>query len=98
MPLPVFIGDEVTACGYRLAGADVRMPAPREAAHALRRARREQPPLILMTAEYAERVPEDQLHAALAALAPPLLVVPDAAGRVPVPDLVGRIRAQVGVE
>lgn len=98
MALPVFIGDEVTAAGFRLAGLDTRAPAREEAGRALARAREEGPPLILLTAEYAEQVTDSALHAALVAGRPLLLLVPDAAGRVPVPDLLARIRARVGLE
>lgn len=93
----IFIGDEVTASGYRLAGADARVTASDDAAAALRRARDERPSLILLTAELAESIDVGELEAALTALAPLLLLVPDAAGRVPVPDLAARVRAAIGV-
>ena len=94
---PVFIGDEVTAAGYRLAGLEVRLAGPGEGAAALEQACREDPPLVLITAECAAGVPEAELARRLAALDPPLLVVADAAGRVPPPDVVADLRAQVGL-
>ncbi|MFW6023656.1 MAG: V-type ATP synthase subunit F, partial [Myxococcota bacterium] len=55
MGRPVFIGDEVTAAGYRLAGLDVRVPPPEDAGEALRAARATAP-IVLVTAEVVEHV------------------------------------------
>lgn len=70
------ICDEVTALGWRLAGARVEVPQPEQVeaawhdclAHAQ---------LVLITAELAARLPPAQLSAALAASRPPVLVIPD---------------------
>lgn len=94
---PLFLGDELTAAGYRLAGADVRVVAPVDAEAALAEAGERGYALILMTAECAAGVPEQRLHAALAGISPSVLLVPDAAGRVPVPDFASRIRRQLGL-
>lgn len=96
MAAPVFIGDEVTAAGYRLAGARIYTPAPDGVIGILHQARSEAP-LILITAEYAAQVPAAILNAALAAPRPPLIIVPDVRGAVPLPDLAARIRAQLGI-
>ncbi len=95
--LPVFIGDEVTAAAYRLAGLDVEIAAPAEAAARLDAALRRKPPLILMTATCADAIPAGQLDAALAAFAPPVAIVPDAMAARPGPDLVGRVEATLGI-
>jgi hypothetical protein len=58
MPAPAFIGDEVSAAGFRLAGA---------------------------------------LRPILAAARPLVLLVPDVRGAIAVPDVVGPIRAQLGM-
>ncbi len=97
MDRPLFIGDEVTAAGYRLAGLEVRTPAPSEIAPALEEARKELPPLILVTAELGEQLGADELDRLLGEARPPIHLVEDAAGRVPVPDLAARIRTRVGV-
>jgi len=94
---PVFIGDEVTAAAYRLAGFDVRAGAPAEAPTLLARALREPPPLILITAEYAAAVPAADLEAALARLDPPVAIVPDAGARAPLPDFMAHVRASLGI-
>ena len=97
MGVPVFIGDEVTAAGYRLAGMEVRLTEPAEGEAALVKACEDDPPLVLITAECALGVPETLLLRRLRALRPPVLVVADAAGRVPVPDVVEQLRARVGL-
>jgi len=98
MPRPVFIGDEVTAAGFRLAGLEVYVPAPEGTPSALEAARAANPPLILLTAEYAAYLDPATLEDNLAALEPAMHLVTDAGGRVTVPDLAATIRARVGVE
>ncbi len=97
MRAPIYLGDEVTAAGYRLAGAQVRTPAGGEEntafADALLLA-----PLILVSAAVAARVDAAQLRAALTALQPLVLIVPDGRGEVVRPDLAARLRGQMGME
>jgi vacuolar-type H+-ATPase subunit F/Vma7 len=97
MARSIFIGDEVTAAGFRLAGLEVRVPAPEETAAALQAAQAANPPLILLTAEYAAYLDPATLEEALTALGPALHLVTDAGGRVAVPDLAATVRARVGV-
>ena len=97
MAAPVYLGDEVSAAGYRLAGAVVRTPPPGEEAAALAWARGVAP-LVLVAAPVAAVIAEPALRAALAATAPLVLVVPDLQGAVPLPDLAARLRAQLGLE
>ncbi len=97
MPAPVFIGDEISAAGFRLAGVDVRVPPRGEETEALREAR-ERAELILITARCAGRIPQEILNRALAALFPLVLIVPDVRGEEMPPDLVSRLRAQLGME
>lgn len=94
---PVFLGDEISAAGFRLAGAQVRTPPAGEETSFLEWARREAP-LVLITAELASRIPASALSRALAAVAPPVLVVPDVRARVLPPDLSALIRRQLGIE
>jgi vacuolar-type H+-ATPase subunit F/Vma7 len=94
---PVFIGDEITAQGYRLAGALVRIPEPREVESALEGAVG-QSEIIFITAEFAAMVSEGTLRRLLAALTPQLVIVPDVRGRVPLPDLSQALRASLGVQ
>lgn len=97
MSAPIFIGDEISASAYRLAGAVVRIPASDELTAALKRACAESD-LVLITAEYAQRLPSDELAQMQARLQPLVLVVPDVRDQVPVPDFAKRLRSQLGVE
>ena len=97
MTVPIYLGDEVGAAGYRLAGALVRTPAASEAPAALAWAR-SRAPLVLLSAAVAAQIGEGALRPALLALTPLVLIVPDSHGEVPVPDLGARLRAQLGLE
>jgi vacuolar-type H+-ATPase subunit F/Vma7 len=93
----IYLGDEVSAAGYRLAGVLVRTPGAGEEASALARAR-SQAPLVLLSADVAAGIGEAALRGALSALAPLVLIVPDLHGQVPLPDLAARLRGQLGLE
>lgn len=93
----MFLGDEVSAAGYRIAGALVRTPRAGEEAAALAWARARSP-LVLVSASVAAGIGEAVLRHALSALAPLVLVVPDLHGEVPLDDLAARLRAQLGLE
>lgn len=97
MDAPVYIGDEISAAGWRLAGVRVIVPDPGAEAEALADARAGAP-LVLVSAATALHIDEALLASAGAALAPLLLVVPDPQGEAPVPDLARRLRAQLGLE
>jgi vacuolar-type H+-ATPase subunit F/Vma7 len=93
----IYIGDELTGAGFRLAGAQVLQPAAGEEAASLTRAQCDGQ-LILVSADVAARIPGASLDAALAALAPLTLVVPDLLGRQPVPSRAQRLRRRMGME
>ena len=97
MGTAVFLGDELTAAGFRLTGIDTVVPEPEAAGEALQAARK-QAALVIMTAELARHVPADELEAALMAEAPALAVIPDILFRTPVPDLAKRLRRALGIE
>ena len=94
--LPVFIGDEVSACGYRLAGLQVRVPG-RDELDAVLAAACEQAPLVLITAGVARWLPAAQLERLLAGVDPLLVVVPDVLGAAGADDVATRMRRQLGV-
>jgi len=100
MTAPIYLGDEVSAAGYRLAGAVVRTPAPGEETAALARACAQEPrvPLVLVSAAVAAGVAEAVLARTLSALSPLVLIVPDLQGAATVPDLAARLRLQLGFE
>jgi len=92
-----FIGDELTATGYRLAGVRAWIVPPEEAAEALRAAR-EEAELVLIAPAHASHVPGDELEEALGSLAPLTLVVDDILEREAPPDLERAMRGALGVE
>jgi len=97
MPAAVYLGDAVSAAGFRLAGALVRTPSAGEEASALAWARAHAP-LVLLSSSVASHIGEAVLRAALSALAPLVLIVPDLHGEVPLPDLAARLRSQLGLD
>jgi vacuolar-type H+-ATPase subunit F/Vma7 len=97
MARPVFIGDEVAAAGFRLAGAEVQIPPPGGEAAALETARAGAP-LVMVSAAVAARLPAQVLRAAVRATAPITVVVPDLQGEFASPDLAGRLRRQLGID
>jgi vacuolar-type H+-ATPase subunit F/Vma7 len=93
----VFIGDELTAAGFRLTGVETVVPNPEKTAAALAEAR-DEADLVIITAEAAERVPADVLETSLAAQAPVVAVIPDVLARAEPPDLARRLRGALGIE
>jgi vacuolar-type H+-ATPase subunit F/Vma7 len=108
-----FIGDEVSALGFRLAGVDAHTPGPGEGPALFARLRCEAA-LILLTQEALAWVGEGALQAALAAregghignagavsdaraCRPLVLVIPDVRGRQQPPDIGASIRRQLGM-
>ena len=75
----IFVGDEVTAQGFRLAGARVCTPEPGSELAGFRDARRDGA-LILLDPDCARRLPRNELDAALGAMSPMVLVVPSRPG------------------
>jgi vacuolar-type H+-ATPase subunit F/Vma7 len=97
MSAPAYIGDEVSAAGYRLAGAHVCVPVEGAATAAFDEACARSA-LVLVSATVAARIDPVMLRSALMALAPLVLIVPDMQGEVALPDLAARLRAQLGME
>jgi vacuolar-type H+-ATPase subunit F/Vma7 len=96
VPLPVFIGDEVSACGYRLAGLQVHVPG-RDELDAVLAAACEEAPLVLISAGVARWLPAAQLERLLARVEPLLVVVPDVREPAGPDDVASRMRRQLGV-
>jgi vacuolar-type H+-ATPase subunit F/Vma7 len=92
-----FIGDEVTAAGFRMAGLRTLVPRSGAEAECLAAAR-ETAGLIYLAAEVAGRIPGAALDVALRDAAPPVLIVPDLNGRVAPPDMERRILGLLGLE
>jgi vacuolar-type H+-ATPase subunit F/Vma7 len=96
MATVVFIGDEVAAAGFRLAGAQVLVPQAGAEEQALASARAVAD-VILIGAETAVHLPRAVLSDAAAARSPMVFVVPDVRGRVTLPDPVASLYGQLGV-
>lgn len=92
-----FIGDEVSATGFRLAGARVHVPPPGGVREAFDAARGEAA-VVLVTAALAAELPPALLEEALGAIAPLVLVVDDLLGTAAPPDLEAAMRRALGVE
>jgi len=96
MAFCAFIGDEVSAAGFRLAGVDVHVPVA-DGAEMLFRHLLGESQLVLITAEVAAWLPADLLARTLRADRPHILVIPDLRGRVEAPDLSILLRRQLGM-
>ena len=98
----VYVGDEIASVGWRLAGAHTVVPPPGGEAAALDAALARASPaaasLVLVSAAVAARLDGRRLQAAVAALAPLVLVVPDTQGTTAVPALAQRLAAQLGLD
>jgi len=92
-----FIGDEVTAAGYRLAGAATLTPEPGQIPDALERAL-EASELVLLSQACARLVPAARLERLLRSSSPLLLIVPDAVGGPAPPALAARVRRSLGIQ
>ena len=97
MAQPAFIGDELSAAGFRLAGAQTFLPGPGEELAMFRRALG-QNPLVMITAQMAARLPSAVLTSALLTSHPLVVVIPDVRVQVPVADLAGLVRQELGIE
>jgi vacuolar-type H+-ATPase subunit F/Vma7 len=93
-----YIGDEATAAGYRLAGADVRVPTVADVAEVFRRACESDTDLVLLSAEFAAALPRAELEAAVLGDRPLVAIVPDAHGRHASPDVARDVRLALGIE
>jgi vacuolar-type H+-ATPase subunit F/Vma7 len=96
MRIPVFIGDELAASGFRLGGADIRVVDETNVEDAFDAAAATAD-LILLSADSASQLPPEKLVTALKALQPLLVVVPDAVGTSP-PDLRRHVRRTLDLE
>lgn len=97
MASAIFIGDELTATGFRLAGIELIVPVPEAASAAFKEAR-SRAGLVIMTAALARHLPAADLEAALLAETPSVALIPDMRHQAPLPDLTRRLRTVLGIE
>ncbi|MEY6433424.1 V-type ATP synthase subunit F [Thioalkalicoccus limnaeus] len=91
-----FLGDEVSAAGFRLTGVATHVPRPDEIPALVRRLG-EEVEVILLTAEVAAQLPKGWLDETHAADWPLVCVMPDIRGHQEPPDFAGPIRGQLGI-
>jgi len=93
----VFIGDELTAAGFRLTGIETIAPRPDEVAPAFAEATK-RAGLVIITAALTGHLPRGELDAAMAAESPAVAIIPDVLFAAPPPDLAQRVRQILGIE
>ena len=93
----VFIGDEVTAAAFRLAGVTAQVPKISDLRRVFEKAF-DEADLVLITADYARALDEESLHTAIRRAAPLVLVVPDGGNRYWPEDLDARVDRVLGIE
>ena len=96
MAAPVFIGDELTAAGYRLAGIRIRTPEPEDVLQTLEWASTDSS-LIMITPDYINVLSSDDYNRFLSQETPAVIVVPDIRGATSMEDFARTLRAQLGV-
>ena len=96
MGAPVYIGDAVSATGYRLAGLRVQVPDTADLLAQIEQAATDAS-LVLLGADLAAQLPLAALDRLLSAVSPAVVVVPDVRAQAELPDLANRLRQQLGV-
>jgi vacuolar-type H+-ATPase subunit F/Vma7 len=97
MDSPVYIGEELGATGYRLAGAQTFVCADGDSVEELLENALARAPLLLLGAGVANRLPAARLHALLRSSRPLVVVVPDFGTGAEPPDLTSWLRGQLGM-
>lgn len=97
MDTPVYIGNELSATGYRLAGAQTFVAESAINIEELIEEAVEHSPLVLLGAGVAAALPPERLRALLRTLKPRVVVVPDIGGTSAPPDLAAWLRGQLGM-
>ena len=93
----IFLGDELSAAGYRLAGVDARVPAPGDEAACFDRALKEAS-IVLIGSRCASSIAPAALEAALALLSPLVVVIPDWDGTQLASEPANKVRRVLGLE
>ncbi len=93
----VYVGDELSAAGFRLAGVAARVPKAGSEAECLVDTRLEAQ-VVLLGIRCAASIPPEILEPALASPSPLVMVVPDLNGAWPATDSASKVRRLLGVE
>jgi len=97
MGAAIFIGDELSASGFRRAGIATLVPKPDAVGAAFEEAR-SRGSLVIITADVARYIAAPQIEAAMLAEGPAIAIIPDVLFSAPVPDLTGKLRTVLGIE
>ncbi len=97
MGAAIFIGDELSASGFRLTGIATLVPKPEAVGAAFAEAI-SRGSLVIITADVARHIPAAQLEAAMLAEEPTITIIPDVLFSAPVPELIGKLRSVLGIE
>jgi vacuolar-type H+-ATPase subunit F/Vma7 len=97
MGAAIFIGDEVAAAGFRLAGIETMTPTIEAIVPALEEAKRKAA-LVIIAASIARHIPRSDLETTLRAAQPIVVIVSDLLSPARSPDLGGRLRVLLGIE
>lgn len=94
---PIVISDRLTAAGFRLAGLETAIATAKDVAVHVRAAIRRQQP-VLLTADLAAHMSDEELAGMIRRAHPPLAIIPDVSGHGESPELAGRVKRALGVE
>jgi len=96
MAVAEFIGDAVSAAGYRLCGIETRVADHSNALKLINRAC-DRAEMVLVSSSMLPYLRAAELDELLARTRPPVLIVPDVRGLHDVPDIASRINKQLGL-
>ena len=96
MAIAEYIGDEVSAAGYRLCGVYAHAADMHTASPLIRQAC-ERAALVLVGSSAAQYLSSAERDSLLASVSPPVLIVSDFYGNPAVPDIATRIHKQLGM-
>lgn len=96
MSVAEFIGDEVSAAGYRLCGIEAHVAAGDNALSLIKKSC-ERASLVLVSSSTLQYIRSEDLDGLLANIQPPVLIVPDVRGMKDVPDVASRVNKQLGL-
>lgn len=91
------LADELTASGWRLVGAETRVPTQADAAQIFA-ASLSEGDVVLMTPAVAEWIEPQMLEEAQLRTQPLVVIVPDVRGETPPPDLERVVKRALGIE
>ncbi|MBF0182902.1 MAG: hypothetical protein HQM06_00730 [Magnetococcales bacterium] len=97
MPAILFVGDAVSASGWRLAGVQTLVPEAGTEAECVTQHAVAPTQLVLLTAAIAQTLPASVQQRLFALVSPMVLVVPDLRDQCAMPDLAETVRKQLGV-